>query len=393
MESWKGHFLSPGGRLVLIRHVLQAIPIHILSSMDPPKSVLKRLEQIFNKFFWGSSDGAEQRIWRAWDKLAFPVDENGLGVRKLEDIHSAFVCKLWCKLKQNVGIWAKFVNRITWQKSSKCKTLAALQGVIEENFKIRIGDGSSFFWYSNWHPAGPLIPISQSPIAPALTLQQACMDGCWQTHLFEDDLLPDFFQQLISQEVFFSDSVDVEVWGPTQSGLFSVASAYSIVRHRQQQHADLLGFWRPEIPLKLSIFMWRLTNMLLPFDEILETMGFHLPSKCPFCPSTDSINHFFLECSYAHQIWVHFMDILGVPLPSDLWDCFHVCWTLAPPLLPFARLLPTAICWTLWKYRNSKLYEERAPTGPALLMDVFGQLNQITQIRPLHLTFQAWRKL
>lgn len=50
LAGWKGRFLSSGGRLVLLRHVLQAMPIHLLSTMDPPKGVLRHLECLFSNF-------------------------------------------------------------------------------------------------------------------------------------------------------------------------------------------------------------------------------------------------------------------------------------------------------------------------------------------------------
>lgn len=37
LRGWAGKMLSPGGRLVLIKHVLTAVPLHVLAAMDPPK--------------------------------------------------------------------------------------------------------------------------------------------------------------------------------------------------------------------------------------------------------------------------------------------------------------------------------------------------------------------
>lgn len=53
LQGWVRKLLSPGGRLVLIKHVLSAIPIHVLAVMEPPQSVLNHIELLFSKFFWG----------------------------------------------------------------------------------------------------------------------------------------------------------------------------------------------------------------------------------------------------------------------------------------------------------------------------------------------------
>lgn len=54
--SWKQKALYVGGRLILIKHVLSSIPIHLLVAAPPPKCVLLELEKIMAGFLWGSSD-------------------------------------------------------------------------------------------------------------------------------------------------------------------------------------------------------------------------------------------------------------------------------------------------------------------------------------------------
>ncbi|KAL0292028.1 UNVERIFIED_CONTAM: hypothetical protein Sangu_3257800 [Sesamum angustifolium] len=86
--------LSHGGRLALIRSVLQATPLHLLQVIHPPKSVLITIERIFNGFFWGSYNGRKHIHWSSWAKACFPVAEGGLGVRSLADYVRAFSMKL-----------------------------------------------------------------------------------------------------------------------------------------------------------------------------------------------------------------------------------------------------------------------------------------------------------
>ncbi|XP_019242071.1 PREDICTED: uncharacterized protein LOC109222124 [Nicotiana attenuata] len=66
LQTWKGKLLSIGGRAVLISNVLQSMPIHLLSAVNPPKYVITRLHKIFAQFFWSSAVGVivpmEERI-------------------------------------------------------------------------------------------------------------------------------------------------------------------------------------------------------------------------------------------------------------------------------------------------------------------------------------------
>ena len=59
--------------MVLIKHVLVAIPLYTLAVLDPPKQVLKHLEQLMSNFFWGAPEETPKRHWLSWDKLCYPV--------------------------------------------------------------------------------------------------------------------------------------------------------------------------------------------------------------------------------------------------------------------------------------------------------------------------------
>lgn len=52
MAGWKSRMLSSGAKLVLIKHVLVRMPLHLIAAFDPPKSV-ERIESIFANFFLG----------------------------------------------------------------------------------------------------------------------------------------------------------------------------------------------------------------------------------------------------------------------------------------------------------------------------------------------------
>lgn len=110
LTGWMSNFLSMAGRLILINHVLAAIPLHVLAALDPPKQILQQIESKFARFFWGTSESQMKRHWCSWDRVARPKAENGLAVRKLEDVALSFACKKWWKLINRSGIWAEFIS-------------------------------------------------------------------------------------------------------------------------------------------------------------------------------------------------------------------------------------------------------------------------------------------
>lgn len=55
VTGWHGKLLSVGGRTILIKHVLQSQPIHLLAAVEPPKQSSKRLKNT-----WQDSFGAQK---------------------------------------------------------------------------------------------------------------------------------------------------------------------------------------------------------------------------------------------------------------------------------------------------------------------------------------------
>jgi hypothetical protein len=51
LSSWKGKYLSVGGRLVLINSVISSLPMFMLSFFEIPKGVLEKIDYFRSRFF------------------------------------------------------------------------------------------------------------------------------------------------------------------------------------------------------------------------------------------------------------------------------------------------------------------------------------------------------
>lgn len=78
-------------------------------ALDPPKQILHQPEAKFALFLWVSTASQPRRHWRCWHRQTLPLNENGLAVRKLDDVVDSFACKKWWKLINHAGIWATYV--------------------------------------------------------------------------------------------------------------------------------------------------------------------------------------------------------------------------------------------------------------------------------------------
>jgi len=52
LAGWQGKLLNPAGRRELVRSVLSAIPIYLLTSLKAPKQLLADLDKARRRFLW-----------------------------------------------------------------------------------------------------------------------------------------------------------------------------------------------------------------------------------------------------------------------------------------------------------------------------------------------------
>lgn len=99
VNSWHSKLLSYAGCVVLIKHVLSSIPIHVLSARSIPEECIYKIEMILANFFWGKTEFGKRRHWCRWELICRPVEEGGLSIRNLRDVRKAFILKKcwgWC---------------------------------------------------------------------------------------------------------------------------------------------------------------------------------------------------------------------------------------------------------------------------------------------------------
>ncbi|KAL0405702.1 UNVERIFIED_CONTAM: hypothetical protein Slati_3884100 [Sesamum latifolium] len=73
-SGWEYCHLSYGGRLQLIKSVLSSMSIYLLQVLNPPVSTIQKLEQIFAKFFWGTTTEKRKIHWTKWHNICYPTD-------------------------------------------------------------------------------------------------------------------------------------------------------------------------------------------------------------------------------------------------------------------------------------------------------------------------------
>jgi hypothetical protein len=91
INAWRSRPLSRAGKEVMIKSVLQAIPAYIMNIYLLPDNLITEIERMINAFWWGGGSNNSGIKWLAWDKLACPKDEGGLGFRDFHSFNMAMV--------------------------------------------------------------------------------------------------------------------------------------------------------------------------------------------------------------------------------------------------------------------------------------------------------------
>lgn len=83
LSNWKCCLLSPAGRTVLIKAVLQALPVYFMATCKLPSRVIQKLTSIITKFYWGKTQKDRYLAYISLEMMAVPVGMGVWGLRSL----------------------------------------------------------------------------------------------------------------------------------------------------------------------------------------------------------------------------------------------------------------------------------------------------------------------
>ncbi|CAL1403425.1 unnamed protein product [Linum trigynum] len=113
VKSWRERKLTYAGRLQLVNSVLLGVVQYWMQLFVLPKKALKRIQQVSSQFLWHGTDVGRAKV--AWESVALPKKEGGLGVKDLLAWNQACTIRmLWLFLMKAGTLW------VAWMYGYKC---------------------------------------------------------------------------------------------------------------------------------------------------------------------------------------------------------------------------------------------------------------------------------
>ncbi|GJN35167.1 hypothetical protein PR202_gb23914 [Eleusine coracana subsp. coracana] len=285
--------------------------------------------------------------------------------------------------------WALQIRWLWFQKTDLNRPWKGLDIPVHSNavalFHISIvshvGQGTNtLFWSDKWLFGCSLAELAPSVVAAVpikirqqRTVAEAFMERQWPRDIqggFSLVWLYEYFQLWdVLLEVNLSEDNDQHTWRFDGSGSFSTKSAYQAFFNGAMTFEPWRRLWKAWASSKYKVFLWlAIRNKCWTVDR-LARRGLPHPDRCVFCDQADEdIQHILTDCVFAREFWYKVLAPVGMPAntPGQDDDVFAEWWKKARKHADKTKRkgLNSLIilgAWTLWKHRNSCVYEGVRP--------------------------------
>uniref|UniRef100_A0A2N9I833 Reverse transcriptase domain-containing protein n=1 Tax=Fagus sylvatica TaxID=28930 RepID=A0A2N9I833_FAGSY len=208
LKGWKEKLISQAGREILIKSVAQAIPAYAMSCFRLPNRLIKEIEVLIRRFWWGQGGERDKMHWLSWDSFCRAKNSGGLGFRELDSFNEALLAK---------QVWRLMHNKTSlFYKVFKAKYFPHCS-VLDAQLNAR----GSFAWKSIMG-ARELISLIRIPERGILAVVKANFLS------FEAEII-------LGIPLCNTRNDDMLIWGGTKTGHYAVRSGYHMLLGRQAE--------------------------------------------------------------------------------------------------------------------------------------------------------------
>lgn len=398
LRGWTNRFISMGGREVLIKSVLQAIPSYAMSCFKLPVSLCHRIEQICAKFWWNGSFDQSGMHWMNWQNLCRPKCVGGMSFRNMTAFSKALAKQIWRIIRKPNSLMTKVLKaryfknknimqtRLGSNPSYIWRSILWSRDLIEKKLCWRVGDGKKILAkLDQWIPSVPLFHSKVDLLPPEYAKVNNFITnfGSWNEEAVRR-LFPEIeAEAILNIPLNRLGGEYIRFWIESKNGKYIVRDGYhlannSLVPHPFQSKQPNLSWWKTlwklNISPKIRIFLWRASLDIIPSPTNLFSHHVPVEESCFLCNFYyASTSHCILFCRLVRNVWKNtiFWNCLKSHIAASFLDCIlYVSKVYTKEELELFVIL----CWAIWnevchrKHENINKKSEFRLTGMVSLV-------------------------
>ncbi|CAA7052657.1 unnamed protein product [Microthlaspi erraticum] len=367
VSGWFTRTLSQGGKEVLMKSVLSAMPVYAMSCFKLPKVTCDNLRSVMANFWWSAVEHKSKIHWVSWEKMCLPKHLEGLGFRDIADFNQALVAKQAWKILQDPNcLMARLLKSryfpalpflsppIGNRPSYAWRSIVWGRELLEKGLRKRVGNGNTLsVWTDKWIqddilrlPWRMVFPFNVNLLAKDL------ID--FHTRRWNESKLRETFYPEDVERIMMAQPVtrgeDFWSWNFNHSGDYSVKSGFWLAsvenKKRVREVASALPFinclkmsvWSLKTTSKIQNFLWKVLNGAVAVVDKLKERGMVIDSICQACGLSEN--------RFGESIYVNILHLMSQCLNERLHK-------------EVKKRFPWVL-WFIWKNMNLFLFENKS---------------------------------
>lgn len=412
LASWKSKSISMAGRTVLLKVVLDSLPIYWMSLQKVPKSVVQKIDTLRRSFLWDhtSASGSVTRKMHlvAWEKICSAKEDGGLGIKLTEQRNKALLLKWWhrcyterdnlwnkvLKAKYGHNVWVNLGGVELCQSMSQsfkniCKVGCDVNnsGSTSQLFVWRVYNGEDvFFWEDVW--AGPASLkstyariyslskykwISISKMKDLWLRGELRQESAWLRKLraWEEELW--LRVEEVLEDLKLSSLKDQLIWSSSGKS-YKVVDGYKSLFAPSNRDCIWTKIWKVRAPHKVRLLLWKIEHGVLSVKVFLKNRlhANNFNTMCGWCGKHDeSIQHLLRDCELAKWVWEGIALWWQIPVRLFYSANFSIrsLFSLVVDAVlnkPWQSIVAAGL-WYIWITRNNKVFNQKSISKDRLL--------------------------
>uniref|UniRef100_A0A2N9ED53 Reverse transcriptase domain-containing protein n=1 Tax=Fagus sylvatica TaxID=28930 RepID=A0A2N9ED53_FAGSY len=303
LAGWKRLYLSKGGKVTLIKSTLPNLPTYFLSLFPIPVGVAQRLEKIQRDFLWSG----------VGEEFKFHLVGNGERIRFLHD-H-------WCGDEPLKNTFSDLFS------IARDKDVA-----IANIMSFESGD---FHWDLSF-----ILSVHDWELESLTSFLD----------LIYANSLSGMREDLLCWESLFNHKFVVKRYNCSLSPHSPIMFPWKLI-------------WKVKVPPRIAFFSWTSAlGKVLTIDNLRKRGLIIQEWCCMYKRSREDVDHLFLHCSVAMELWSLVFGLFGVQwvMPRFVMDIF--CSWMGNrgrhSSILIWKMIPHCLVWCIWRERNSRHFED-----------------------------------